>query len=158
MPVRSKTKPEPAERTDPQEQALIALLMADLPKFHKDIVDIDRTWVSAGTGELLDALATSDPHSFSWDEFIKAHEDGTWKLEFAYVRSRELFGDADEGELGRQWQLVVARLGQRHLSDRARRMELDIRDAEERKDSGRVASLLTDFSRLKQDIAKLFHT
>jgi DNA primase len=146
--------PEP----DPLEQALLSLLMKDLPGLHAELASLNRSWLSERLTKLADELSKVDPTSFSWDEFLKSHDDGTWHLEFAYVRAQEFGEDFNEAEAKHQWQLTLARLGQRHMQAKADQMELDIREAEGKKDSSRLTTLLGDFTRLKQDIARLFHS
>jgi hypothetical protein len=89
---------------------------------------------------------------------MKEHDDGTWQLEFAYVRAQEAFQEVHDDELTRQFKLVVARLGQRHMEQQAQVMELEIKAAEDKQDQPRLQTLLTDFSRLRQDIARLFRS
>ncbi|HXV26910.1 MAG TPA: DNA primase [Candidatus Paceibacterota bacterium] len=144
------------ESPDPLEQALLSLLMKDFRRFHGDLAGIDAAWLSERTAALVAQLTEADPASFSWDAFIKSHEDGSWLLEFAYVRAQETWRDVEEAELGRQWQLVLSRLGRRHLEERARGMAVDIKAAEGMGDSTKLASLVADFARLKQDIARRF--
>lgn len=158
-PATVQATPEKADRAqapDPLEQALLSLLMKDFGRYKTKLEVIDTAWLNPETGSIIDELKKADPASYDWDAFIKRHDKGTWQLEFAYVRAEEAFNDLNAGELDRQWNLVVARLGQRHLHQKAQALEMEIKAAEDERDQPRLKSLLTDFSRLRQDIARLF--
>lgn len=147
---------EPVAPADPLEQALLALLMKDFGRYHGKLNALSNDWMSSKLATIVGELKKADAGTHDWGAFIKEHDDGTWQLEFAYVRAQEGFSDLNEDELDRQWKLVLTRLGQRHLEKQAQALEMDIKAAEDQKDQPRLKTLLTDFSRLRQDIARLF--
>ena len=76
------------------------------------------------------------------------------KLEFAHLRSQELFKEFDEKNLMDEFIYIKSKIEQKAVVAQLTVLEMDIKAAEAAKDKNKILELLNKFSELTKELIK----
>lgn len=82
-------------------------------------------------------------------------QDGSYQLEFAYLKSQELWKDFKNIELEQEFKRLVVAIRRKHVAIQLASLELGIKQAETRQDAAQLTELTARFSSLANSLAEL---
>jgi DNA primase len=81
-------------------------------------------------------------------------QEGSYRLEFAYLKSQELWKDLPDAEMEQAFRRLIALIRRKHVSAQLASLELDIKQAEIQQDAERISELATKFSLLAHSLVE----
>ena len=136
-------------------QAVLAIIFKKPSILKKEIESFDISSLDLLASEAVMKLRESDLDNFNFDKFIKKFDaDVAMRLEFAYLKSEELFKDFSDQELKEEFMRLISNLDRKTVSAQLAGLELDIKKAEEEKDKNKLTLLLTKFSDLTKKLIR----
>ena len=76
----------------------------------------------------------------------------TMSLEFAFLKSQEMWKDFPDHELDEEFDKLIRQIKKRKLSAQLASLEYDIRSAEKEKNKERLAVLVAEFSKISKQL------
>ena len=136
-------------------QAVLAVIFKKPSILKKEIESFDISSLDLLASEAVMKLRESDLDNFNFDKFIKKFDaDVAMRLEFAYLKSEELFKDFSDQELKEEFMRLISNLDRKTVSAQLAGLEMDIKKAEEEKDKNKLTLLLTKFSDLTKKLIR----
>ena len=139
-------------------QTLASLVMRN-PNLLKGGVKIDETLLDPRVALFIKTAATSGTEADGKKLIARAakgtNENSNLALEFAYLKSQELWNDFKDSELADEFHGIYNKIRHRKISQQLAELELDIKQAELGKESGKVAELAGKFSKLAVELASI---
>lgn len=147
---------QPAVQEDMLGQALLAVILKKPVLFKEELNEIDVSGIDLLAGEAILKLKNYDIDNFSFSKFIEQFDkDAAMRLEFAYLKSQELFKDFSDEELKAEFIRIKSYLEHRSVTAQLAGLELDIKAAEESKNKKEVSLLSAKFNNLTKKLLKL---
>ncbi|MBI2065480.1 MAG: hypothetical protein HYT68_00200 [Candidatus Zambryskibacteria bacterium] len=117
----------PAGRSDPLSETLLSLVMKDPILFKNELQKINPDLLDPYTAEAVVKLTaiSSDNIADLLKDFREKNQ--SYKLEFAYLKSQELWKDSKEGELRIEFNNLINKLEERHLRTRLEKIGFEMR-------------------------------
>ena len=135
------------------EEAFLAVLMKKPVLFQNEIEDLSRQLAGSSIGEIVARLTAVDLSRFKFSDFAEIFEGNTrMKLEFARLKSQELFKDFSDEELRAEFLGLKRGLGRKMVIAQLASLEADIRTAEVEADKTKLTPLLVKFSELSRKL------
>ena len=141
-------------KEDLLSETLLSLIMKNPYLFKEELKNISPDWLDASTAEALVGLTAVAPNSLG--EFLKEfrEKDQSYKLEFAYLRSQELWKDFKDDDLKVEFASLINKIKKRAISAQLSGLVYDIKDAEVKKDKEKVRELSIKFAELINQFPK----
>ncbi len=104
--------------------------------------------------EIASKLA-ADPE-LDFNNLIKnIEQQKAMQLEFAYLRSQELWKDFTDIDLKEEFKDILEKIKQRTITIQLANIEFDIKEAETAKDKGKISNLISRFNKLTEELSHL---
>ncbi len=146
----------PNRSVDLFSEALLSVVLKNpsLLKDHLPAVQYEN--LDPLTADVLKRMAATELSSFNFTVFIsQCDENQKMALEFAYLRSQELWSNFNDQELVAEFQNMNRMLKMRAVNARLTGLQFEIRQAEQEKNTARLTELATTFSQLAQELGTL---
>jgi len=113
-------------------ETLLSLIMKNPDLFKNELKNISPDWLDAYTAEAIAKLTEISPNNLG--EFLKEfrEKDKNYKLEFAYLKSQELWKDFEDDDLKLQFANLMKKTEERYLKNKLENIELDMKAASEK--------------------------
>lgn len=135
-------------------EALISVLLNRLKLFKNDLVNIQLEFLNPETANIIAELTKVDFDNFNFGGFVKKFDrDLAMKLEFAFIKSQEIWKDFKDEELKEEFFKLINSLKQKAVGIKLAAVGFEIRAAEAANDKEKVKLLAQKFSKLTQDLA-----
>jgi DNA primase len=146
-------KPEIKSPNDLLLEAMLTLVVKNPPLFAEEIKTVRDDFLSSETGKLIGAFKKADLGNFKFDKFVKKFDgEKKMKLEFAYLRSQELYKEFEDRDLKTDFDSIKNQLERISVKAQLAGLEMDLRSAQEDKDHKKVKLLLNKFSELNKEL------
>jgi len=118
--------------SDILSETLLSLIMKNPDLFKNELKNISSDWLDEYTAEAIAKLMEIDPNNLG--EFLKEfrEKDQSYKLEFAYLRSQELWKDFEDEDLKLQFAGLIKKTEERYLKNKLENIELDMKATNEK--------------------------
>ena len=138
---------------DMYNETLLSVILKNPSLFKGDLNDLPNQ-VHPFVREIASKIAAYA--DFNFDNLIKSLEEGkATQLEFAYLRSQELWKDFKDEELKEEFKNLINKIKRRAISSQLIGMEFDIKEAEASKDKTKISSLISRFTKLTDELSQL---
>ena len=135
-------------------EALLSLVIKDPNLFKDDLQNINTSFLSDNTARIITEF-NADLDNFNFDSFVKRFSgEESLKLEFAYLKSQELWNGFKDEELKSEFYNLLKKLKQRAINAQLTKMELDIKDAEASRDKDKLKELMIKFTQIAQELGE----
>lgn len=99
-----------------------------------------------------------DDADFKFDKFLKTLDPGLkMQLEFAYLRSQELWRDFKDQDLREEFNNLINKIKHKSIIAQLTNVEFDIKEAETSKDKEKISNLILQFNRLTEELSHLHY-
>ncbi|HVZ11365.1 MAG TPA: DNA primase [Candidatus Paceibacterota bacterium] len=154
-PVSAVSAVAPAPKVAPPDLANEALLSVAITRpsvFRAELAELPYEILNVRTADILRRLAQA-PEPFSFKDFVaQFEEEDALHLEFAYLRSQELWHDFRDQDLYAEFHTLLNVLRRRAINARLTTLQFDIRQAEQSADSARIRELAQEFNSLAHQL------
>lgn len=134
-------------------QTLLAVILKNPALFKTELSEMNIKLVDSAYHPVLAALAVSDFDNFKFGSFVNQFgEKESMKIEFANLRSQELFRDFSDNDLLSEFRFLKNKIEKRALAVRLADLELEIKSAEAVKDKTKLTQLLSEFNSLAKKL------
>jgi len=142
-------------KDDMLSEALLAVIIKEPALFTKNIGEVKIELLDPATAEIINRLKERSIKNFNFNDFISGFNDEKkMKLEFAHLRSQELFKEFDEKNLMDEFIYIKSKIEQKAVVAQLTVLEMDIKAAEAAKDKNKILELLNKFSELTKELIK----
>lgn len=154
----------PVASLDPQEETLLSLIIRK-PEFGSKINTADNEFLSRQFKNLLEQLqAVTDEASIELAVAKPSPSLGNPKLglakpmadmtlEFAALKSQELWKDFKDHELEEEFQKILVQIKRRKITAQLADLEYEIKSAEKAQNKERLSALVSEFSKISEQLS-----
>lgn len=152
-PAPASAAPKPkAAPPDLANEALLSVAITRPSLFRTELAELPYEVLNARTAGILRRLAqASEPFSFK-DFVTQFEEEDGLHLEFAHLRSQELWHDFRDQDLQAEFHTLLNALRRRAINARLTTLQFDIRQAEQAADAARIRELAQEFNSLANQL------
>ena len=144
----------PIAKPDMLNETLLSVIIKKPDLFRDDLKSLPAD-LHPFVKEIIVKIQTNDK-DFNLDRVIKTYDqEQAMNLEFAYLRSQELWKDFDDEALQNEFKNLISKLKHRAIIAQLTSIELDIKEAESQKDMAKINNLVTKFSALTRELSQL---
>lgn len=138
--------------SDPATEMLVSIVLKNPNLFQDEIKNLPEELIENENLEILTEIAnTAGP--FQFKEFVSGFSSQeAMNLEFAYLRSQELWQEFNDESLKEEFQKLVDLLRRRAIQNRLASLQFDVREAEASGDEQQLARLASEFQTLAQKL------
>ena len=141
--------------SDVLNETFLSLVMKNPELFKEELKTLNQDFLDPYTAEIVAKLATINRDNIGEPLKEFREKEQSYKLEFAYLRSQELWKDFKDEDLKLEFSMVVDKIRQRNINAQLTGMEFDIKEAEAIKDKGKIKDLMLKFSNLTKELLKI---
>jgi DNA primase len=148
--------PSAALTIDMLSEALMSVIMKNPALFAEDVKTIDTKFLDPQVASVI-AKLTASGTAFDVGEFMKQlrEEHESYRFEFAYIKSQELWKDFKDEELKAEFYNLLHKIKQKAVVNQLSSLEFDIKAAETAHDVARVQELMSQFASLARELAEI---
>ena len=140
---------------DMLNEAVLSVVLKDPVSLKQELAQIPHELLDPQTAGIIQAIAQHD-EPFLFSEFVANYSDNqAMHLEFANLRSQELWKEFEADELKSELNVLVNALHRRSISARLTNLQFDLKEAESAADKERIITLAGEFSRLANELSSL---
>ncbi len=137
-------------------EALLSLIIKSPAVFKEEIGKIDSVAIDNKIAEVIKKLGEANIDNFVFSDFVaKFEKDKAMKLEFAYLRSQELWQDFGDEQLKSEFDGLIRKINQRSIIARLTGLEIEMRQAENLNDKNKIAELIDKFTNLTNELTQI---
>ncbi len=142
-----------AVKIDPVEESLLSLIVKKTDLAQK-IEPSDEALFSDNFKIILKKIRTGGQDPIAE---VATLGDSTlaMSLEFAHLKSQELWNDFKDHELGEEFKKLLSQIKRRRITAQLESLEYQIKDAEKSQDKLRLSALIAEFSKISQELLLL---
>ncbi|MBI2063309.1 MAG: DNA primase [Candidatus Yanofskybacteria bacterium] len=148
-----------AGNLDFQEEVLLSLIIKK-PELVQKISKENEEFLSPQFKDLTQKinLEQSDPviaqltHAVGFEGGEATVAISPMNLEFAYLKSQEMWKDFKDQELGEEFEKLVGQIKKRKITARLAELEYDIKSAEKSGEKAKLVALVSEFSRVSKQL------
>ncbi len=138
----------PRELPDMVNEALLSVVLCKPELFSAELPKVPYELLHPQTAEIVRRISTL-PQPFSFTELVSGYpEEDVLPLEFANLRSQELWQGFSDEHLLAEFNTLLASIRRRAVNARLTQLQFDVREAENAKDSARLDVLSREFQEL----------
>ncbi len=142
----------PREVPDMMNEALLSVVLCNPELFQTELNALPYELLNPQTAETLRRISTL-PQPFSFAELVAGYpEEDVLPLEFAHLRSQELWQGFSEEQLKTEFATLLVTIRRRAVNARLTQLQFDVREAESAKDSARLEILSREFQDLVRQL------
>jgi DNA primase len=144
-----------ASTGDVLNQSLLSVIVRKPSIFKNELSGISHDLLNKSTLEAINALVKANTEKFNINQVVKAiSAESALNLEFAYLKSQELFSDFEDDSLKAEFNNILRSLERKNINAELSGIELDVKEAESTNDKKRIIGLLKKFSELTKKLSK----
>ena len=137
-------------------EALLSIVIKNPVLFEERIKEINLGPLDLWITTVISKLAEEDLTTFSFDNFVKKFGgDEAMKLEFAYLRSQELWREFSDKDLLAEFINIIKRIKHRTVISKLASLEYEIKEAENEKNRDKVLELINRFTNLTKELTEI---
>lgn len=134
-------------------EALISVLINRPRIFKDDLAVIKTDYLSSESSGIIAELAKTDLDNFKFGDFVKKFDhDLAMKIEFAFIKSQEMWKDFKDDELKEEFAKLMNTMKQKVIGLKLADVGFEIRTAEAANDKEKIKVLAQKFSELTKDL------
>ena len=154
-PAVAKVDIRPAVAADPLSETLLSLVMKDPILFKNELQKINPDLLDSYTAEAVVKLTaiSSDNIADLLKDFREKNQ--SYKLEFAYLKSQELWKDSKDEELKVEFNNLINKLEERHLRTRLEKIGFEMRAGD---DKDKKLALATEANKILNRLGEIQKT
>ena len=134
-------------------ETLLSVIIKNPSLFKEDLKDLPKE-VHPFVKEICSKVEQDKEINFN--SLLKSLERGeAMQLEFAYLRSQELWKDFPDNLLKEEFQSLIGKIKSRAITAQLTDMEFDIKEAERSQNKEKLEALTTKFSKLTEELSHL---
>ena len=144
----------PEKEDDILSQALLSIIMKNPVLFKEELKNIRSDLLDTYTANAIARLMAGDSGNIA--EMMKEfrEKEQSYKLEFAYLRSQELWKDFGDDDLKFEFENLISKINKRAISAQLNTLVYDMKDAETKKDKEKIRELSLKFTELTNQLPK----
>lgn len=156
QPVAAKPIEPTMVTMDMLSEALLGIIMKNPALFQEDVKTMNTSFLDPQVAVVIQSL-TAFGSPFDMNGFMKKfrEEHSSYRLEFAYLKSQELWKDFTDESLKAEFYTLLHKMRQRSVLSKLATLELEIKEAEARHDQERIHALASEFMTLTQQLAEI---
>lgn len=145
----------PEKEDDLLSQALLSIIMKNPALFKEELKSIRSDLLDTYTANAIARLAAGDSGNIA--EMMKEfrEKEQSYKLEFAYLRSQELWKEFGDEDLKFEFENLISKIKKRAISTQLTSLVYDIKEAEIKKDKDKITELVARFGQLTKELAQI---
>jgi DNA primase len=140
--------PAPVKEDDILSQALLSVIMKNPALFKNDLGTIESDLLDTYTANAVARLTAGDSADMAAMLKEFREKEQSYKLEFAYLKSQELWKDFEDEELKAEFQNLISKIKKRAISAQISSLVYDMKEAEAKKDQDKIKELTLKFTEL----------
>jgi len=144
------------ETPDVIDEMILSLVLKAPMLLRDEITEIEDGLVNERTAKIIRQVIESKPFDFKTFVACFAGEEAL-QLEFAYLRSQELWQGFDEETLKLEFHNVINTARRRSINTQLTSLQFDVKEAEASKDQNRLTQLTCEFNKLAQQLILTHH-
>lgn len=154
VPAAVVPAPDKEEDIDILSEALLSVVMKSPALFKEDLKTINSGLLDTHTADIVARMTATGSTDFS--ELLKEfrEKEQSYKLEFAYLKSQELWKDFKDENLKSEFKNLIDKIKKRSISAQLAGLVYDIQQAEANKDKEKVKELSVKFAELINEFPK----
>jgi len=139
---------------DMLSQALLSVVMKNPTLFKGELKNVQFGLLDKHTADIISKLAAGDFKNINemMSDFRK--NEKSYKLEFAYLKSQELWKDFGDEDLKLEFENLITKINERSINAQLNSLVYDIKEAEIKKDKNKIVELVEKFGSLTKELAK----
>ena len=145
---------KPALTLDMLSEALLSVMMKNPALFRDDVRTIDTSYLDQNIVAVMQKM-TENAETFDMKSFMASVHDETYRFEFAYLKSQELWKDFSDEELKAEFYMLLHKIKQKGILAQLTKLEFDIKEAEAQRNSAKTQELATRFMELTKQLAEV---
>lgn len=156
------TKPAPAAQlartdlpADIMSEALLSLVLKRPESLAIPGVEIPLDAIDRRVANVISRIPVGATEKNISQLLKDSAQNGSYQLEFAYLKSQELWKNFKDAELEAEFKRLVVAIRRKHVTVQLASLELGIKQAETRQDITQLTELATRFSSLARSLAEL---
>lgn len=160
--AQSAATPAPVAEPGPDvlQEALVSLVMKNAAMFADDLRHIDGRYLHPKVLNVFELVRRSGTDNVQFGELLKQErpapgQEGSYALEFAYLRSQELWKDFSDEELRTEFIGLLDKIKAKAITVQLAGLEFDIKEAEISRDDKKLSDLVSKFTSLAQELAHI---
>ncbi len=136
------------------DETLLSVIIKTPDLFKEDLGDLPES-IHPFVKEVAVKIKGSR-ENFDFNKIVKSFKpEEAMNLEFAYLRSQELWKDFDDQALKDEFKDLIKKIKQKAIVDQIASLQFDIKEAESGKDTVRINDLMAKFNKAMQDLSQL---
>ncbi len=159
QPSPALTKVNPAVQSMPVDilsETLLSMVLRDPLLLKNQFSAIPQTALDPQIAPIISQIVTLSNDNAKIDRILKEIQpDGSYKLEFAYIKSQELWKDFSDEELKLEFQNLLSLIRKKYINAQLMHLEYDIKSAEQQKDQARLSELMRQFTLLTSELSEI---
>jgi len=157
VPMAVKAPPLVRDLPDIMNEALLSVVLKNPELFKDDLSAVPYELLHQQTSETLHRIQGM-PQPFVFADLVTGRtETETLPLEFAHLRSQELWKDFSEEQLRAEFQVLVGAIRRRAINARLTELQFDVREAENSKNISQLDALSREFQELVQQLSTSYN-
>lgn len=136
---------------DMSEESLLSLAIKK-PELVQSIKPENEEFLSDKFKELMGRINSPVSNEAMAQLTASAEPSLAMNLEFAYLKSQELWKDFKDAELAVEFQKILDQIRKRKISAKLENMEYDIKSAEKEQNKDQLKALMSEFSKLSKQL------
>ena len=151
-PAVAKVDIRPAVAADPLSETLLSLIMKNPILFKNNLKNINPELLDSYTAEAIVKLTTINSDNIA--DLLKdfREKNQSYKLEFAYLKSQELWKDSKDEELKVEFNNLINKLEERHLRTRLEKIGFEMRAGD---DKDKKLALATEANKILSRLGEI---
>jgi DNA primase len=148
--------PKNAE-SDVLNEAFLSIIMKNPTLFKEDVKTINCDILDSQVAHFVGLLAQDDFAADDFNELMRnlREEYGSYKFEFAHLKSQELWKDFSDEQLQSEFKKILSYIKKRNINSKLNNIQFEINNAVNNKDSIRRDALIRQASALINERAEL---
>lgn len=145
-----------APEADVLAETLLSIVLKNPTAFRAELAGLDLSLLNPDVVNVFTALARrEDP--FDLGAFMEEvrREQQSYRFEFAYLKSQELWHSFSDTELAAEFKNILRALRRRAVAAKLAGLEFDIKEAETRRDQDRATALAGQFNELTRQLTEI---
>jgi hypothetical protein len=145
------------ELPDAVHEMLLSVVLKNPTLVREEIKALPSDLVEKRTMNIMRQIA-DEPQPFEFQAFVaKFSGEEALQLEFAHLRSQELWQEFSDADLKLEFHTLVAMIRRRAINARLANLQFDVKEAEAMKNSKRLTELAGEFNNLAQQLILTHH-
>src|SRR3989339_362989 len=137
-------------------EALLSIIIKNPSIFKDELVKINLDLIDPRVSGVVTVLSKLDLENFNFAEVVKGFDGAAaMKLEFAFLRSQELWKDFQDEDLRIEFKSVLQKIVHRSIVARLVNLEYEMKEAEMTGDKDKISELISKFTNLTKELVEI---